>query len=162
MQYRKFGKTNEDVSVLGFGAMRLPTLGDESKIDIEKATKMMRTAIDNGLTYIDTAYPYHGGMSESFVAGVLKDGYREKVTIATKIPSWNIGSRQDMDKYLDEQLVNLGVDCIDFLLLHTLTKEYWSIYKSNDVEGFVRTAKKKVRLSISAFLSMTKLMYSKR
>ena len=151
MQYRKFGKTNEDVSVLGFGAMRLPTLGDDNKIDIEKATKMMRTAIDNGLTYIDTAYSYHGGMSESFVAGVLKDGYREKVTIATKIPSWHIKTRKDMDKYLDEQLANLGVDCIDFLLLHTLTKDYWDIYKGNDVESFVETAKKEGKIKHIGF-----------
>jgi len=151
MQYRKFGKTNEDVSVLGFGAMRLPTLGDDNKIDIEKATKMMRTAIDNGLTYIDTAYSYHGGMSESFVAGVLKDGYREKVTIATKIPSWHIKTRKDMDKYLDEQLANLGVDCIDFLLLHTLTKDYWDIYKGNDVESFVEPAKKEGKIKHIGF-----------
>jgi len=141
MLYRKFGKTNEQVSVLGFGAMRLPTLGADNEIDIKKATKMVRRAIDNGLTYIDTAHPYHGETSELFVGKALKDGYREKVKLATKLPSWHIGSREDMDKYLDEQMDRLQTNCIDFLLLHTLTSEYWENYKKHDVFDFVRSAK---------------------
>ena len=82
---------------------------------------MVRYAIDNGLNYLDTAYPYHGngmsdkGKSEPFVAKVIKDGYREKVKIATKLPTWRIETREDMDKYLDEQLERLEIDCIDFV-----------------------------------------------
>ncbi len=143
MQYRKFGKTGEEVSVLGFGAMRLPVVGkDESKIDKQEAKTIIRAAIDSGLNYIDTAYPYHGGNSEAFVAEVLEDGYRDKVKIATKLPSWSIKTRKDMDDYLNKQLGNLKTDCVNFLLLHTLCDDYWQMYKDNDVKGFVEQAKR--------------------
>ncbi len=132
MLYRGFGKTNEKVSVLGFGCMRLPIInGDTTKIDEEKATKMIRHAIDEGVNYIDTAYPYHGtgmasgGESEPFVGRALKGGYREKVNLATKLPSWAIKTREDMDKYLNEQLEQLQTDRIDFYLVHALNKGSW-------------------------------------
>lgn len=86
MQYRKFAKDLE-VSALGFGMMRLPILnGDEGQIDKEKAFKMVRYAIDNGVNYIDTAYPYHKGNSEIFTAEVLKGGYRKKFYLPLKCP----------------------------------------------------------------------------
>jgi predicted aldo/keto reductase-like oxidoreductase len=86
------GSLGWDVSVLGFGAMRLPIkqVKDEKtqevKIVIEEneAIKMIRYAVDNGVNYIDTAYPYHGGESEVLVGKALKDGYREKVHLTTK------------------------------------------------------------------------------
>ena len=84
MQYRKFGKTGETVSVLGFGAMRFPC--KDGKVDADEAVAMLRRSIDAGLTYIDTAYFYHDGESESIVGRALKDGYREKVHVATKMP----------------------------------------------------------------------------
>ena len=124
MLYREFGKTNEKVSILGFGCMRLPLIpgGDPSQIDEEKAMGLVRYAIDNGVNYIDTAYPYHGngmtrggGASEPFVGRALKDGYREKVKLATKLPSWLIQSRSDMDKYLNEQLERLETDHIEIV-----------------------------------------------
>lgn len=127
MNYRKFGKTGEMVSTLGFGCMRLPVLeGDTAKIDYDQAVPMVRSAIDGGLTYIDTAWPYHGGMSEPFVAQVLKDGYREKVKLATKLPSWMIKETSDFDKYLNEQLEKLQVDQIDFYLIHALDQGRWA------------------------------------
>lgn len=127
MKYRKFGKTGETVSALGFGCMRLPVIdGDSSKIDYEQAVPMVRDAIDGGLSYIDTAWPYHGQMSEPFVAEVLKDGYREKVKLATKLPSWMIKETEDFDKYLDEQLEKLQVEQIDFYLIHALDKDRWA------------------------------------
>ena len=109
MLYRKFGKTNEMVSILGFGCMRLPLLpgGTAANIDEELSTKLIRYAIDQGVNYIDTAYPYHGtgmgsaGQSEPFVGKALRDGYRNKIKLATKLPSWLITCRSDMDKYLN-------------------------------------------------------------
>ncbi len=102
--------------------MRLPVIGDDpSNIDEENASNMIHYAIDHGVNFIDTAYPYHsssldhGGESEPFVAKALKDGYREKVKIATKLPSWMIKSLDDMDNYLNEQLTRLGTDYIDFI-----------------------------------------------
>jgi predicted aldo/keto reductase-like oxidoreductase len=64
-------------------------------------------AIDHGVNYVDTAWPYHAGQSEPFVGRARASGYRGKVNIATKLPSWLITSRKDMDTYLDEQLVRL-------------------------------------------------------
>ena len=134
MKYRKFGSLDWDVSALGFGAMRLPTLdGDSGKIDEPLATDMIRTAIDAGVNYIDTAYPYHHEQSERFVGKVLKDGYREKVRIATKMPSWLVKTEADFDKFLEEQMKRLDVNQIDFYLLHALNINEWKKFKDLDV-----------------------------
>jgi len=159
MLYRRFGKTNEMVSALGFGCMRLPLLNkeDNSSIDEELATKMIRYAIDNGVNYIDTAYPYHGakwgvgGESEPFVGKALKDGYREKVNIATKLPSWFIKTREDMDKYLNEQLQRLQTDHIDFYLIHSLDKGNWAKVKNAGLKDFLDTAIKDGRIRYAGF-----------
>jgi len=95
MRKTTFGKSGLQVSTLGFGCMRFPLIGnDNSRIDEEQAMEMIHHAIDNGINYFDTAYPYHGmdfskgGASEPFLAKALKNGYREKVLLATKLPSW--------------------------------------------------------------------------
>lgn len=127
MQYRQFGKRIDfKPSALGFGTMRLPTIGgDDAVIDEAKATDMLRTAIDNGLNYVDTAWPYHGGNSETWLGRALADGYREKVKIANKLPTWAIQKASDFDEYLDKQLEKLKIDCFDFYLLHTLQEKFW-------------------------------------
>ena len=126
MQYRTFGKLDWKPSALGFGAMRLPILdGDTAKIDEPLATKMIRTAIDAGVNYVDTAWPYHKEQSEPFVGRVLQDGYREKVKLATKMPSWFIKEPSDFDTYLNAQLEKLQTERIDFYLLHALNKTFW-------------------------------------
>jgi predicted aldo/keto reductase-like oxidoreductase len=151
--YRKFGKTKREVSVLGFGCMRLPLLqeGDQSSIDFGKAKEMVRYAIDKGVNYIDTAYPYHGGKSEIFVAEALKDGYREKVYLATKLPSWLVRSREDMDRLLGEQLEKLQTDYIDFYLVHSLHKETWSTLKECGVFDFLDKALASGKIKYAGF-----------
>lgn len=151
-------RIHEDLSILGFGCMRFPVLeNDISRIDEEKASEMLIHAIENGLNYIDTAYPYHGkgtpdgGASEPFVGRVLAKGYRDEVMLATKLPSWFIGARPDMDKYLAKQLLRLQTDHIDFYLVHALNKKYWSALKALDLTGFLDSAKKDGRIRYAGF-----------
>ena len=113
MLYRKMKKAGIDLSILGFGCMRLPVL-ENGRVNEPEATRMIRYAIDNGVNYVDTAWPYHNGESELVVGRALKDGYRERVSLATKLPSWLVEKRKDMDGYLDEQLKKLQTDHIDF------------------------------------------------
>ncbi len=149
MKYRTMGSTGDDVSVLGFGCMRLPTTGDgtdRTKIDYEVAISMLRTAIDAGVNYVDTAYPYHSnsfeepGESEPFVGKALADGYRDKVMLATKLPPWLLQGRDDMDRVLDNQLKRLKTDRIDYYLLHGLNKMFWPMLQQMGALEFLETA----------------------
>jgi predicted aldo/keto reductase-like oxidoreductase len=126
VKYRKFGKLDWKASVLGFGGMRFPVIDDDhGKIDERESTEMVRYAIDKGVNYIDTAWPYHNEQSESFVGRVLEGGYREKVKVATKLPTWLVEKPADFDRFFDEQLQRLQADSVDFYLFHALRKESW-------------------------------------
>ncbi|HHX74173.1 MAG TPA: aldo/keto reductase [Firmicutes bacterium] len=128
MQYRKFGKLDWQVSALGFGAMRLPTREGHNMSDQvmeEEAIAMIRRAIDGGVNYIDTAWPYHKGQSEVIVGKALQDGYRARVKVATKAPIRFYKETGDFDRYLDEQLQRLQLDSVDFYLLHGINKDQW-------------------------------------
>jgi predicted aldo/keto reductase-like oxidoreductase len=132
MQYRKFGRLDWDASILGFGTMRLPFKGNVENIDEKQATRMLHHAVDHGVNYIDTAYTYHGGQSESFLGRALGGGYRQRVKLATKMPSWLVRSPADFDKLFGEQLKRLNTEHIEFYLLHNLNKEYWKKMRELD------------------------------
>ncbi len=126
MNHRKFGSTDEQVSALGFGTMRLPVKGDEKDVDEPAAIEMIRYAIDNGVNYVDSAWPYHGGESEVVTGKALRDGYREKVRLATKLPVWDVQRIEDCDRIFEEQLRRLQDERIDCYLLHCLSRERWA------------------------------------
>lgn len=141
MEYRKLQATGEKISILGYGGMRFPTIS--GKIDEAKAMRQLRSAIDAGVNYIDTAYFYHGGQSESFIGRALKEGYREKVNIATKMPPWLVSHERDFDVILSEQLKRLQTQTIDFYLLHALNRESWEKFKSLNIFDFLNREKEK-------------------
>lgn len=126
MQYRKFGKLQWEVSALGFGAMRLPlNSSDYADVDETQSIQMIRYAIDHGVNYLDTAYPYHSGKSERIVGQALQHGYRKRMKLATKLPSHLVQSARDFNRYFNEQLERLQTEKIDFYLLHGLTAHTW-------------------------------------
>jgi uncharacterized protein len=119
------------LSALGFGCMRLPVVGgDYRAIDEDAACKLVRQAIDAGVNLVDTAYPYHGGESESFLGRALKSGYRNRTYVATKAPTFLVSSAADWERFLEEQLRKLDCGPIDFYLLHGLNAERWDQVKA--------------------------------
>jgi predicted aldo/keto reductase-like oxidoreductase len=139
MQYRIVPKNGDKLSALGFGAMRLPLKG--AKIDEERVIKQIRMAIDAGVNYVDTAPPYHEGQSEVVVGKALKDGYREKVKVATKLTPFLLNKAEDMEKMLNLQLQKLQTDHIDYYLLHGLEEAFWAKMQGFGAIKFLHKAK---------------------
>ena len=126
--------------------MRLPVRGDQAHlIQEDKAQAMVDYAIANGVNYFDTAYVYHSevpfqaGSSEVFLGRALRR-QRRKVYLATKLPSWFVQKRADMDRYLNEQLERLQANHIDFYLVHSLTGELWSRLNQLGIREFLDAA----------------------
>lgn len=132
MEYREFEKLGVSPSLLGFGCMRFPLL-DNGKIDEVEAERMIDHAIKSGVTYIDTAYPYHEGDSEPFVGKVLKKYNRNQFYLATKLPIWEVKSKEDVRTIFEAQLKRLDVEYVDFYLLHALDKEKWQTVIDLDI-----------------------------
>ncbi|MBU1238711.1 aldo/keto reductase, partial [Myxococcota bacterium] len=158
MQYRTFGKTMERVSSLGFGCMRLPVVGgDHSVIDEAPATRMIHHAIEQGVNYFDTAWPYHSismsdsGSSEPFLGRALAGGKRELVNVATKFPSWLLREPGDFDTYLNAQLRRLQTDHIDFYLIHAIGATSWPTLKRLEAGAFLERARKDGRIRFRGF-----------
>lgn len=158
MLYRNLGQTGEKVSILGFGCMRFPTIDNKpDQINEKETTKMLEFGIDNGINFIDTAYSYHGtdfdngGMSEPFLGEFLQTGFREKVLLSTKLPSWIVEKKEDMEYFLDQQLERLQTDKIDLYLLHSLKEDYWKNLTSLDVFEFMDTIQNDGRVKYIGF-----------
>ncbi|MDR1727894.1 MAG: aldo/keto reductase [Acidobacteriota bacterium] len=160
MRYQKLGKANlEEASILGFGAMRLPMVGDpdglagfDPKIPIDeaRADKMIQLALDKGINYFDTAYGYHGGKSELYVGKVLHP-VRNRVMIASKLPVWNIGKTEDFERVFSEQLGKLQTDYLDVYLVHSLNSVHWEKMKRLGVLEFMDGLKKSGRIRAAGF-----------
>lgn len=139
MNYRTLA--GERVSQLGVGAMRLPT--QNGKIDEPRAIEMIRFAIDNGVNYMDTAWPYHREESEPLVGKALRNGYRERTFVATKSPIWLIEEESDFERILDQQLLRLETEQVDFYLLHALNKKHWETCRKCNALGFLKRMQEK-------------------
>ena len=134
MKTKKFDNLGIEPSLLGFGCMRFP-LDEDGKINEKEAEKMIDKAIGSGVTYIDTAFPYHNGDSEPFVGKVLKKYKREDFFLATKLPIWNVSSKEEAKKVFEDQLKRLDVEYVDFYLLHALDADKWRKVLEYDLIG---------------------------
>jgi predicted aldo/keto reductase-like oxidoreductase len=150
MLYRKVPRTGDELSILGFGCMRLPQT-KTGGVDVERAIRQIRYAIDHGVNYLDTAPVYHLGKSEQVLSMALAGGYRAKVRIATKLPPWSVRERADMDRILDTQLQTLRTDHIDYYLLHSMADTSWVKLRDLGVLDFLDTAKKDGRIRNAGF-----------
>ena len=121
MEYRNWNQNGACTSLLGFGCMRFPTNADGS-IDEPRAAALLNTAKAAGVNYFDTAYPYHNGQSEPFVGRVISHWERSSFYLATKLPLWQCKTLDDAKRIFEAQFQRLGVDYIDFYLLHSLHK----------------------------------------
>jgi predicted aldo/keto reductase-like oxidoreductase len=157
MLYRKIEKNGDELSVLGYGCMRLPQTnkGDPGfsfgKIDEERARNQIYGAIDKGVNYFDTAMLYHNGTSETFLGKILSNSYRDKIHLATKLLHIYVNTREDMDRLLDSQLAKLQTDYLDYYLIHALNRVNWEKLKSLGVLDFLEAAKKDQRIRNTGF-----------
>ncbi len=149
MQKRTVKKTGDELSALGFGAMRLPT--KNGMIDKQMAKEQIYYAIDHGVNFIDTAVPYHGGGSEPFLGEILAGQYRDKVKISTKMPQWSVKKYEDMEKHLNQQLKNLQMDCIDYYFIHSLGKSSFERIEKLGLLKFLYKAKKDGKIKYTGF-----------
>ena len=149
MLYRNAPGTGDELSILGFGCMRLAQ--KDGRIDEERAARQIRHAIDRGVNYVDTAWPYHGGESERFLGRALAGGYRERVKLATKLPAWLVKDRSDMDRFLDAQLEKLATSRIDYYLVHSITGDRWDRIAALGVADFLDRAKAGGKIANAGF-----------
>ena len=140
MKYKTLGKTGEKVSILGFGAMRLPHFERDDQINEKETDKILSYAIEKGINLIDTAYNYHApnlsdkGKCEEYIGKFLNENsYRDEIFLSAKMPSWKIKSQEDMDAIFENQLKDLKTDSIDFYMLHHLDEDNWKKYRKINV-----------------------------
>jgi predicted aldo/keto reductase-like oxidoreductase len=154
MHYRRFPKIpHKEISQIGFGLMRLPTIdGDPARIDDKKAEEALLAGLAEGMNYVDTAYGYHGGQSELFAGRAIeRNRIRDKLYLATKCPTWLLKEEADFERLLTEQLTKLRTDRIDFYLLHALGAERWDNVKRLNGLKFLEKAKRDGRIGHIGF-----------
>ena len=152
MKYRTMGKLGIKNSAFGLGCMRFNgEASGDSTVSEEKAITLIRQAIDGGVTYLDTAYVYLGKTSEIIVGKALKDGYRDKVTIATKMPLGAVKDSESMMALLNEELNKLQTDHIDFYLMHGVDKNEWESFKAIGAPEFFDDMKREGKIRYKCF-----------
>lgn len=152
MRYRSLGRLDLQVSALGFGCMRLPTLGSSAEINEAEASRMLAYAIEHGVNYFDTAYGYHGQNSERFLGRFFKsNGYRDRVILATKLPCGEVHEHSDFDRLLNEQRAKLQTEHIDCYLLHGLRHERWEMVRALGVREWLHSAQADGRIGHLGF-----------
>jgi len=126
METRRYKSSNEFISLLGLGCMRLPLKGNNpNDIDKAKAQEMVDYAIAHGVNYFDTAYMYHDGQSESFIGEALSKYPRNSFNLASKMPVVFVSAQADVERIFDEQLKKCRTDYFDFYLMHNVNKTSW-------------------------------------
>ncbi len=149
---RNYKNTDEQISLLGFGCMRLPKIDPEkSDIDKTKAQEMIDYAYAHGVNYYDTAYPYHEGKSELFVGEALKKYPRESFHLASKMPVWLVEKPEDTLKYFEEQLKKCQVEYFDFYLCHALNLDRLEIIQKNHIFETLQKEKEAGRIKHLGF-----------
>lgn len=133
------------VSLLGMGCMRLPKK-ENDEIDYEATEAMIDYAYKNGITYYDTAYPYHNGQSELVIGKILKKYPRESFYLADKMPIWNCKTLDDVERIFYEQLDKCGVEYFDFYLCHAMNLERYNIYKELKAFDFLLKMKREGKI----------------
>ena len=125
-----YNDLNGKISLLGLGTMRLPLrdAADQTSIDEEKAQEIFDYAYAHGVNYFDTAYPYHGGMSEKFCGKALAKYPRASYHLASKLPGWLLKCDEDVPRIFNEQLANCRTDYFDFYLVHSVHESSWPNY----------------------------------
>ncbi|MBO7719713.1 MAG: aldo/keto reductase [Methanosphaera sp.] len=133
---------------LGFGLMRLPTVDDSvENIDVESSKKIIDYYMSRGFNYFDTAHVYHKKKSELIVKKALSSRYpRESFVLTTKLPIFNLESKEDMQKIFDEQLEKCGVEYFDYYLLHNVSSKHKDKFTKIDSFKFVRDKKKEGKI----------------
>ena len=152
MKYRTMGKLGIQTSAFGLGCMRFNgAASGDSVIDEEKAIRLIRQAIDGGVSYLDTAYVYLDKTSEIVLGKALRDGYRDRVNIATKMPAEFVHNREEMEALLESELKKLQTDHIDFYLMHGINREKWEYFKSIGAPEFFDDMKKAGKIRYKCF-----------
>ncbi len=140
---KRFDFQNKSLPFLGLGAMRLPTT-ENGKVDEALTEKMVAYAMENGVNYFDTAYPYHNGESEIVLGKILKNYPRDSFFLATKYPGHQIAESYNPSEVFEHQLQKCGVDYFDFYLLHNVNETSSKVYmdeKWGIVDYFVEQKK---------------------